>query len=271
MGCGECMAKFGLITFNILFLLSGVAVLGVGIWVKVDKNVVNMQHLVEFDSDDKSLSNAAWVLIGFGSFVLLVSAFGFLAACCAEKTRFFIIGYIFFLVVIFCGEFGGGITAAVFKGKIDSKLQETLTSSLESYKPGNNLIAKAWDYVQTWLKCCGSNLGPKDYKNANFTDLGQHVPKTCCVLKNNDPENPTPENEAQCQIDALQCQSSNTCPSKNVKIEGCYKEFEKEIKSHLVLIIGVGVGIAMFQLLGIVMAICICKNKKDDGGGNYVY
>lgn len=66
--------------------------LGVGIWVRVDKNVVNMQNLIEFNSDDKSLSTAAYVLIGFGSFVLLVSAFGFLAACCANKTKFFIIG-----------------------------------------------------------------------------------------------------------------------------------------------------------------------------------
>lgn len=72
--------------------LSGIAVLGVGIWVRVDKNVVNMQNLIEFNSDDKSLSTAAYVLIGFGSFVLLVSAFGFLAACCANKTKFFIIG-----------------------------------------------------------------------------------------------------------------------------------------------------------------------------------
>lgn len=260
------MAKFGLITFNVLFLISGIAVLGVGIWVKVDKNVVNMQHLVEFDSDDKSLSNAAWVLIGFGAFVLIVSVFGFLAACCAEKTRFFIIGYIFFLVIIFCGEFGGGITAAVFKKDVDNNLQKTLKKSLDNYIPGNNLIAKAWDYMQTWLKCCGSKQGPKDYKNANFTGTTDHVPKSCCVLTNSDPENPTPKNSAQCQTDASTCQTSTngTCPNTYVKTEGCYDKLEQEIKSHLALIIGVGVGIAMFQLLGIVMAVCICKR----GGSN---
>ena len=65
--------------------LSGVGVLGVGIWVKVDKNVVNMQHLVEFDSSDKQLEIAANILIGFGSFVLLISALGFFAACTQKK------------------------------------------------------------------------------------------------------------------------------------------------------------------------------------------
>ena len=52
---------------------------------KVDKNVVNMQHLVEFDSNDKQLEIAANILIGFGAFVLLISALGFFAACTQKK------------------------------------------------------------------------------------------------------------------------------------------------------------------------------------------
>ena len=47
--------------------------------------MVNMQHLVEFDSNDKQLEIAANILIGFGSFVLLISALGFFAACTQKK------------------------------------------------------------------------------------------------------------------------------------------------------------------------------------------
>ncbi|XP_045175944.2 tetraspanin-6-like [Mercenaria mercenaria] len=268
--CGECFAKFGLITFNIIFLLSGIAVLAVGIWVRVDKNVVNMQNLVEFDSDDKSLSTAAYVLIGFGSFVLIVSAFGFLAACCASKTKFFIVGYIAFLVIIFIGEFAGGITAAVFKGKIDDNLPDVLSDSFKKYEPGKgHLLAKAWDYMQTWLHCCGSG-GPKDYKNVNFTSLTQHVPKTCCKLSNSDPEDAKPENAAACQIEALWFQNDTQGKTySNVQTKGCYSSLEDKIKSHIGVIIGVAVGIAMFQLLGIVMSICICKRDRDDGNSVY--
>lgn len=267
-GCGECLAKFGLITFNIIFLLSGVAVLAVGIWVKVDKDVVNMQHLVEFDSNDSSLSTAAYVLIGFGSFVLVVSAFGFLAACCAENTRFFIIGYIFFLVLIFCGEFAGGISAAVYKHKIDDELPGILKKTFEKYTPGNNLLAKAWDYVQTWLGCCGST-GPKDYSAVKFNETNVHVPKTCCVLTNKDPEHPKPKDETKCQTDANDVITKNKTVSDSVKTNGCYNQFEDVIKSHLGVIIGVGVGIGMFQLLGIVMSICICKRNKDEDNMPY--
>lgn len=257
-GCGECLAKFGLISFNIIFLLSGIAVLGVGIWVKVDKNVVNMQNLVQLDSDDKALDTAGWVLIGFGSFVLIISAFGFFAACTQKK--FFIVMYIFFLVVVFAGEFAGGISVAVFKGKIDDELPKLLDGTLHNhYKEGSNIGAKAWDYVQVWLKCCGAN-GISDYTDTNFTTPGLHVPKTCCKLENGDPENPKPTNSTACQTEA----KNGTKPFKFLNTEGCLEKFEKEIKSHLALVIGVAVGIAMLQILGIVLAICVCKKKRDD-------
>lgn len=261
-GCGECLAKFGLISFNIIFLLSGVAVLGVGIWVKVDKDVVNMQNLVQFDSTDKSLDTAAYVLIGFGAFVLLVSALGFFAAC--SQNTVFIALYIAFLVIIFVGEFAGGITAAVYKGKIDEKLPEILQGSLKNYTEGNTLINKAWDYVQVWMSCCGSK-GPIDYSNGNFTNPTHHVPTTCCVLSNSDPEKPTPKNVTACQHDADIIQKGTDITSASLKKNGCFSSFEEQIKSHLALIIGVGVGIGMIQLLGIVLACYVCRSDRDNG------
>ena len=59
--------------------------------------MVNMQHLVEFDSQDKQLEIAANILIGFGSFVLVVSALGFLAACTQKKI---FIGFVSFTVSV---------------------------------------------------------------------------------------------------------------------------------------------------------------------------
>ncbi|XP_052802918.1 tetraspanin-1-like [Mya arenaria] len=270
MGCCDCLARFGLISFNFIFMLSGIAVLTVGVWVKVDKDVVNMQHLVEFDSNDKALTTASTVLVIFGVGVLLIAAFGFFAACLPEKCkmgqRFFSGIYIFFLIVVFIGEFGGGITAAVFKGKIDKELPNILKKSLgPNYVEGNNLDAKAWNYIQVWLGCCGSN-NAKDYVGANFTDPTQYVPNSCCVLSNHDAENPKPKDYPKCQEDAhkVQTNTTTTKDSKYLQTKGCYDKFEQEIKSHLVLLIGVGVGIAMLELLGIVLAVYVCRRKEDD-------
>lgn len=61
----------------------GAVVLGIGIWVRVDPNVVHMQDLIELDKDDKYLSLGSWLLIGFGALVLLVGVFG----CVGGLTR----------------------------------------------------------------------------------------------------------------------------------------------------------------------------------------
>ena len=55
------------------------------------------------------------------------------------------------------------------------------------------------------LHCCGAD-GPSDWQTSawkhNQTDPTAVVPKTCCVLSNNDPANPKPKNNAICQADA---------------------------------------------------------------------
>ncbi|KAH3887944.1 hypothetical protein DPMN_011966, partial [Dreissena polymorpha] len=173
--------------------------------------------------------------------------------------------YIFFLSVVLIGELGGGIAAAVFKGKIHDQLPDILNKSLgPNYTPGNSLQTKAWDYVQVWLTCCGST-GPKDYSGTNFTDKSTHVPDTCCVLTNNDPDKPIVKNSTACQTEANQIQHNATATSNFVKKEGCFTSFESQIKSHVVLLVGVGVGIAMLELLGIVLACYVCRRgDKDD-------
>ncbi|OPL33619.1 hypothetical protein AM593_00528, partial [Mytilus galloprovincialis] len=44
MGCCDGFARCVLVTFNILFVLTGVFVLGVGIFLKVNPNLLNIQH-----------------------------------------------------------------------------------------------------------------------------------------------------------------------------------------------------------------------------------
>ncbi|KAK3610829.1 hypothetical protein CHS0354_039124, partial [Potamilus streckersoni] len=136
-----------LFLFNTIFLISGIAILGVGIWLKVNKNIVNMQHLIQFDSKDPYLDNVAWVLIGVGVFVLLVGGFGFFAAFSQNKCFLFL--YILFLIIIFLGWLGGGITAAVFKSQVEDGMKEILLKTFKEYKKGN-LVAIAWDYMQVW-------------------------------------------------------------------------------------------------------------------------
>ncbi|KAL3842238.1 hypothetical protein ACJMK2_020274 [Sinanodonta woodiana] len=256
MGFSQGFAKFILIVFNAIFLLSGIAILGVGIWLKVDKNIVNMQKLIQFDSKDPYLDNAAWVLIGFGVFVLLVGGFGFFAA--VTQNKFFLVMYIGSLVIIFLGELGGGITAAVFKSQVEDGMETILSNTFKKYN-NSSLVATAWDFIQVWLTCCGAK-GYLDYP-ANNVSLAKNytVPISCCVLSNNDPEDPKPKNETICESDA----KKNNTRNDYLKKKGCYDSFRDKIKSHLGMIIGVAIGIAMIQLLGVFLGCCLFKKSGD--------
>ena len=66
----------------VYFKLSGAALLGLGIWLMVDKNVLSYIDIVTWDSSDPYLDVVAYVLIGTGSFIFLV---GFCGCCGALR------------------------------------------------------------------------------------------------------------------------------------------------------------------------------------------
>ncbi|VDI32572.1 CD82 antigen [Mytilus galloprovincialis] len=250
MGCCDGFARCVLVTFNILFVLTGVFVLGVGIFLKVNPNLLNIQHVIELNSGDKYISTAAYILIGFGIFVLLVGLFGFIGGC--KQIKFFLALYMGCVVLVFLGEFSAGIIAAVYKGKVDDTLQTVLRESLSEYDSKNKtseLVNKGWDGIQSWLKCCGER---------NFTDYtvmkipladDKLVPDSCCG-----------SNKQECQKEA----KAKVKPFKNLYDQGCYDQMENQIKSHITLLIGAGVGVAMFQLLGLFLACAAWKKSDDD-------
>ncbi|KAL5007889.1 hypothetical protein ScPMuIL_016695 [Solemya velum] len=253
--CSESAAKCLLVFFNLIFMVSGAAVLGIGIWVRVDPDVVHMQNLIELDTDDKYLTLGSWVLIGFGAMVLLVGVFGCVGGL--TRNRCFLGLYIFFLLLIFGGEIAGGSLAAVFNSKIDGKLKETLGNTFKDYEPfkPNSLVVQGWDWVQEWLTCCASN-DFRDYKNITFTTT-MFVPNSCCKSVG--------QNLTECQEEAKAGMATNqTTGFKFLNNQGCADDLEKELKDHIVLLIGVGIGIAFVQLMGIVLACCICRVDPDD-------
>ncbi|XP_064597593.1 CD82 antigen-like [Liolophura sinensis] len=261
--CGGKCAKYLLFLYNIIFVISGAGILGVGIWIKVNKDIEQLSKLLDVTVDG-TLYTAAYVLIGIGSFVFLI---GFLGCCGAATENKCLLGsYIVFLVVIFAGELAAGILAAVYRNEVVDGLGTSLNSTFSDYKPKTNTtegnaLAIAWDYVQVWFNCCGA-YNYTDYRVVNFSTPSTYVPDTCCELKNNDPLNPEPKDREQCQLDA----ENGDSPDGNLHMEGCFTGVKDTLMSHTGIMIGVGVGIAFLQFLGIALACCVCrggKNRKD--------
>lgn len=248
-GCCTGFARCILVVFNIIFVLSGGGILGAGIWLKVDPNSVNIQKLISVDSHDTAISSTAYVLIGFGGVVFLV---GFLGCLGGIKQWKWALGmYIFFLIVIFLGEFSGGIMAAVYKSKVTDELGTTLEKSIAEYT-NSSIIREAWDAVQKTIHCCGvtSYTDYKIYANFNST---VPVPNSCCH-----------GTYSLCETEA---RDNSTKSYKSLYSEGCLNSLQDQLKSNLSIIIGVAIGIAMIQLLGILLA---CKSCRSNDVENMV-
>lgn len=245
-GCCTGFARCILVVFNIIFVLSGGGILGAGIWLKVDPDSVNIQKLISVDSHDTAISSTAYVLIGFGGVVFLV---GFLGCLGGIKQWKWALGmYIFFLVIIFLGEFSGGIMAAVYKSKVTDELGTTLKKSIAEYK-NSSIIKDAWDAVQETIHCCGVT-SYKDYKDYAHFNATVSVPESCCRGK---------------YVDCYTEASNNATKSyKSLNTEGCLNSLQDQLKSNLSIIIGVAIGIAMIQLLGILLACKSCRSSDVD-------
>ncbi|XP_064597232.1 tetraspanin-7-like [Liolophura sinensis] len=177
--------------------------------------------------------------------------------------------FIALAVVVFGGEFAGGILASMFKTKVGRALDNKLNSTFQDYRPKTNVsnendVAVTWDYLQDWFDCCGAR-DYKDYKGVKFQDPQMFVPKTCCVLKSGDATDPVPVNNIACQRDARnEVKSSDFLFTK-----GCLPDIKDKVEWYASILIGVAFGMTFFQLLLLLMA-CCAFNRDSGSGRGYI-
>jgi len=281
IGCGAKCAKIILIIYNIIFMLSGLVLIALGIWLVADGRVNNLVNLTYNGSNSSLLRNAAIILITMGALVFVVSIIGFIAAILENVVLLTI--YIVFLVIIFCGEICGGVIAIAFKDKIVYNLKNILGDQLDDqlsqggsshfYNQGPNNtcftsdVGYLWDWAQITFECCGIN-SDADYKNRmNVTytfktmcpNLNQmYLPVSCCPLKATKTFgdfHSVPDNQYNAQT-MVDCTIHNTV--------GCYDAVARWIERYAPVLIGIGIGFAMLELFGIIFAVCLCRNTGDD-------
>ncbi|XP_055331372.1 tetraspanin-9-like isoform X1 [Paramacrobiotus metropolitanus] len=264
IGLGAKLARLLLLTFNLIFWLSGIGLIGAGIWMFLTEKgevfaivqpegsvpmikiaAVGLAQLVVYRimfSFNRTF-HLQYGIIGIGCFVLLV---GFLGCCGAmHENRCMLVTYFAVVLVILLAEIVGGILIVVFKGELDSKLQNNLQENLQKnygLLPDHKAVTGGFDTIQKNGKCCGV-VGPNDYALSNWTKVNEakgqknEVPDSCCAP------------------------GSNPCEKYPI---GCYDQVKKSISDVHGILIGVGAGIAALELLGMIFAICLCRNIDYD-------
>ncbi|KDR23711.1 CD151 antigen-like [Zootermopsis nevadensis] len=230
--------KYVLHIFNVVFLLSGIGVLGVGIWTVAEK-----QHYVALLTN-ATYELAAWVLIVTGCLVFVVTVIGCLGVL--RNNRFFILVYTFALLLIFLLEAMVGIMSFLYEPHVEEELRLNLNNTfVENYKLDDKKTS-AIDQMQIEYKCCGANLFEDwqySYWQKENLSEGLKVPNSCCKTI-------TPH-----------CGKSDH-PS-NIHYTGCRHRLAGEIRDHLIILSAVGLGICVLQIFGMIFSCCLYIKLKD--------
>lgn len=239
-GPAVALTKSILTVFNFIFWISGIALLALGVYAKIELYVYMELSAVYY-------KEAPYILIGVGAFIVLVGSFG---CCCTFKGHSMLLYvYAFVLVLVFVVELSAGIAGFVYKNQLQDGFSRGLVSALENYNT-NPEKTKAVDGLQKTLHCCGKTKyqdwfdTPWESAQVNQTRV---VPKSCCRVL-----------EKDCKHFNLPVEKTNS--TLDIYTEGCYDTVTIFMKKNMAVIGGVALGISFFQLLGAGLACCLAKN-----------
>ncbi|KAI4884863.1 hypothetical protein NFI96_031254 [Prochilodus magdalenae] len=148
---GVSCVKYLLFAFNFLFWLAGTAVLGIGLWLRFDKQT---EGLFQVEGSPTAFFTGVYILIVAGALMMVV---GFLGCCGAIRESTCMLGLFFmFLLIIFAAEVAAGIWGLSNKDKIVQELKSFYVQTFDNYiNTGTEALKDALRAIQYSLQCCG--------------------------------------------------------------------------------------------------------------------
>lgn len=223
--------------FNFVFWLSGILILALAIWIRVNKHE---QELLSNEGSGVNPFTGVNILIAVGAAIMLL---GFLGCCGSIKeSRCMLLLFFIGLLLILLMQVAAGIVGASFKSESDRLLNETLSKNVQLLKETDGKaksFQEALSKYQKEFKCCGLIHGPSDWGD-NF----QHYYQSCECPDNS---------ESPCM----------TYEGKNVYKTSCFTLIKDLVKKHIAIIIGIAFGLTLVEIFGLVFSmILFCQIGK---------
>nr|CAH7713088.1 unnamed protein product [Callosobruchus chinensis] len=172
MNCSNRAIKYLMFTFNFMFVITGIILIGVG--AKVKSNYSTYDNAL--DAKYFSLPN---LLIATGVIIFLISFLGCYGAM--KENWIMLMAFSVLLGVIFIFEFSAGIAGYVLRDKTSAYLEAELTETMQHYD-NDTTTAIMWDTIQEEFECCGvKNF--TDWENRTFGPGNKSLPISCCPMK----------------------------------------------------------------------------------------
>lgn len=148
---GMKFVKYLLFFFNLIFWLSGLLVLAVGLWLRFDPATVDL--LTTGDEAPDTFFIAVYILLGAGGLMMIVGFFGCFGA--VRESQCLLASFFACLLVIFGAEIAAGVFGFINKEQIVEEVQKFYSSSLSDT---TNVNASAITQIyHLTLNCCGGS------------------------------------------------------------------------------------------------------------------
>uniref|UniRef100_A0A673TXW3 Tetraspanin n=1 Tax=Suricata suricatta TaxID=37032 RepID=A0A673TXW3_SURSU len=227
------VTKYFLFLFNLLFFILGAVILGFGVWILADRS----SFISVLQTSSSSLKVGASVFIGVGAVTMFM---GFLGCIGAIKE------------------------VRCLLGLLKEEMGNIVTKLIEDYRDGQeDRLQEAWDYVQAQVRCCGWASFYNWTDNAELMNrTGVTYPCSCEVK---DDDHSFPVKTGFCDAPGGNVTQSGNDPELwPVYHEGCMKKVQVWLQENMGIILGVCVGVAVIELLGMLLSICLCRHVHSE-------
>ncbi|XP_073709640.1 CD82 molecule b [Misgurnus anguillicaudatus] len=248
MGKGCVTAtKYFLFLFNLLFFIFGAVIMGFGLWVLLD----NQSFITVLQESSTTLKVGSYILIGIGSLSMLMGFLGCIGA--VYEIRCLLGLYFTCLLLILVAQVTAAVLIYFQRDLLKQEMSTIVNKILVNYSGHNKTSEHAWDYLQRTMKCCGWT-GPSNWtENMSIKNNSQTLYPCSC------------RNES---ISGIEIKENGLCESLvkewPVYTQGCVSNVEDWLLRNYGVILGVCVGIAVIELLGMILSMCLCKTVQQE-------
>uniref|UniRef100_H2Z507 Tetraspanin n=1 Tax=Ciona savignyi TaxID=51511 RepID=H2Z507_CIOSA len=258
-GSVSCTRYF-LIILHVLFLVVGVILITIGVWIYSIPGTKNVIEVATEDTTTNQLHNVSLVVIVTGATVAVVSLVGFVGTVNNNRCILMMISILF--VVLLLIEVTIAAVGFLFRDQIYKQVINEMSSTFILYEgdSATDTNSVAWREIQTSFACCGVT-GYKDHVHINVTmngsyvigsawyrnigmNLNQEWPGSCCLTN----KLGQVVNSTTCYADAY--------GNNNLRKQGCHTKATQFLSNHLLLISILVITVGCIEMGAVVLS---CK------------
>uniref|UniRef100_A0A3P9PQU1 Tetraspanin n=1 Tax=Poecilia reticulata TaxID=8081 RepID=A0A3P9PQU1_POERE len=240
------VTKYFLFLFNLLFFIFGALIMGFGLWILFDKE----SFIAVLESSD-TVKVASYILIGVGSLTMAMGFFGCIGAI--YEIRCLLGLYFTCLLLILIAQVTAAVLIYIQRDPLKHEMSVIIRGLIVNYSGQNKTTEHAWDFVQRTMKCCGWT-GPGNWsENISIKNSTQKL--YSCSCRNDTMPGTDMKEFGLCK------QLSEQPPVFEM---GCITSVEKWLLDNCGIILGICIGVAVLQLLGMILSMCLCKSVVQE-------